>query len=912
MANNKIHIPLKELSLILAIALIMLVMITGLLLWKDYQSAEIKFHQESARLYDDLSKKLSDINAILNGMVALHNAVDIVDAEQFYLYSHEMLNLYSSINAIKLLTRVEDEFRDEFRTKMREDGFPTFDIYEGDWNKPGEWKPASSRSLYYPVTAIEPLEPEKVIEMGYDLYSLPLFRKVIDYSIKTGEAASAKYTGTMNGVSSYMVFKPIYAGRVLPLDELERKSQNIYMVAVNIRSSDLLSIQSDIADLSIVIYNKNPQTGAYDQLLNTISMDNRKEGLASLASFSFSQPVTKGGQSLMLSISQAVGPQIIKIRMIVIVFIIWSAFLSLILYIANTHHETRKERRQSLHAWQWEKERADVTLHSLADAVITTNQQAVVEYMNPVAERLTGWKIDEAKGRGVEDIFRLIDEADETSLPCPVHECIRRGVMKQSDEDISLVHHNGEYLSIGYSIAPMYGQKNRVLGAVLVFQDVGSSRMLSKLLSYQAAHDDLTGLYNRREFERRLSRSIERVFRYNEHYILFYMDLDQFKVVNDTCGHMGGDLVLRQIAELVSSFIRERETFARLGGDEFGILLEGYTLDEAMVVAKEILEAIRKYRFHWSGKIFEIGVSIGIVDIDSGMQSISNIMGYADAACYMAKELSGNNIQVYQIDDADYKQRKDQMKWVQRITQAFADSRFILYAQKIVSLHGDSTEHYEILMRMLDDNGEIIIPQEYIIAAERYGSMQDIDRWVIRNAFILINNYVSAMQYDNSLPARNFAINLSGQSLSSMSALEYVKQQLQDYPDIVSHIVFEITETAAISNLVSAQRFIAEFTGMGVKFSLDDFGTGVSSFNYLKNLNVEYLKIDGGFVREMMVDPVDYAMVKSIAHIGHVMGVKTIAEHTETMEICENLREMGVDYAQGFCLHEPERLDNLV
>ncbi len=912
MFKNKIHIPFKDLALILGIALFLLVVITGLLLWKDYQAAEIQFHQESNRLYDDLSKNLSDINAILNGMMALHNAVDIVDAEQFSLYSHEMLNVYPNINAIKLLTRVEHEFRNEFSAKMREDGYPTFDIYQGDRKKVGEWKTATSRTIYYPVTAIEPLEPGKIIEMGFDQYSVPLFRKAIDHAIKTGEAVSVVDTGSVNAINNYMVFKPIYAGRVLPQDESERKAQNLYMVSVVIRSTDLLSNHGIIPDLDIAIYNNDHVSGEHDQLVSTVSPAARVEGLLPFAEFSFNRPVIKGGQSLLLTVTQALGAKIVNLRMVAIIVVVWGAFVSLILYIVNTHHGTRKERQESLHAWQWEKERADVTLHSLADAVITTNQQAVVEYMNPVAERLTGWKIDEAKGRGVEDVFRLINEADEKNLTCPVHECIRRGVMKQSDQDISLIHRNNEYLSIDYSIAPMYGQNNMVLGAVLVFQDVGSSRMLSKLLSYQAAHDDLTGLYNRREFERRLSRSIERVFKFNEHYILFYMDLDQFKVVNDTCGHMGGDLVLRQIAELVSSLIRERETFARLGGDEFGILLEGYTLDEALVVANEILEAIRKYRFHWSGKIFEIGVSIGIVDIDSGMQSISNIMGYADAACYMAKELSGNNIQVYQIDDADYKQRKDQMKWVQRITQAFADSRFILYAQQIVSLQDDADEHFEILMRMLDDNGEIIIPQEYIIAAERYGSMQDIDRWVIRNAFILINKYVSAMKYDSSLPVRSFAINLSGQSLSSSSAMEYVKQQLQDYPDIVRHVVFEITETAAISNLVSAQRFVSEFRGMGVKFSLDDFGTGVSSFNYLKNLNVDYLKIDGGFVREMMVDPVDYAMVKSIAHIGNVMGIKTIAEHTESMEIFENLREIGVDYAQGFCLHEPERLDKLV
>jgi len=305
-------------------------------------------------------------------------------------------------------------------------------------------------------------------------------------------------------------------------------------------------------------------------------------------------------------------------------------------------------------------------------------------------------------------------------------------------------------------------------------------------------------------------------------------------------------------------------------------------------------------------------VSIGIVDIDSGMQSISNIMGYADAACYMAKDLSGNNIQVYQVDDEDYKQRKDQMNWVQRITQAFADSRFVLYAQKIVALQDEAEEHYEILMRMLGDNGELLVPQEYILAAERYGSMQDIDRWVVRNAFIHISRYIQNREQNSSLPVRRFAINLSGHSLSSNTMIEYVKEQLLEYPGINHYVIFEITETVAISNLMSAQHFITEFRKIGVKFSLDDFGTGVSSFNYLKNLKVDYLKIDGGFVREMIIDPVDYAMVKSISHIGNVMGIKTIAEHAETKEIYNGLCEIGVDYAQGFYLHEPEKLENLI
>ncbi len=912
MAKKLVHIPLKELMLIIVLFIVLLLISTAFLVWKDIQHAENKFNQQSRLLYNDLSKNISDINDVLNGFVALYNAVGVVDPDQFSYYAKEMLHGYRAIDTIKILTRVDQAFRQEYTDMMSEEGFPAFEIQEGERGKPRQWKPSLNKSTYYPVTAIEPLTPEKIIEIGYDAYSLPAFRKAIDTAINTGEVSAVSDINITNGNRGYTAFKPIYAGRIIPDSEEEKKSQALYLVSVFIELQNLLTSKNISSGVNASLYHKDKLTGIYNKLLNRQAADIKTPTAFQFTEFKYNRPVDNQGQSLMLSVSKVIGFEVIRSRVILVAILIWGGFAFLILYIINSNYIQRMEREASLTAWQWEKERADVTLHSLADAVITTNLEGVVDYMNPVAEKLTGWTSYHAVGRGIEDVFKLIDEANEKPQPCPVAECIRRGVLKHSDADISLINRRGEMLSIDYSIAPMYDQNKNVIGGVLVFQDVGSSRMMSKLLSYQATHDDLTGLYNRREFERRMSRSIERIFRYKEHYVLLYMDLDQFKVVNDRCGHVGGDLVLRQISELVTPLIKERETFARLGGDEFGVLLEGYTLEEAKSVAKEILDAIRKYRFHWSGKIFEIGVSIGIVDIDSGMQSISNIMGHADAACYMAKDLGGNNSQVYQVDDADYKQRKDQMRWVQRITQAFADSRFILFAQKIVSLHKESEEHYEILMRMLGDNGELLVPQEYIIAAERYGSMQDIDRWVIRNAFIHISQYVHNRENDPNLPLRHYAINLSGHTLSSNSMIDYVKEQFKEFPGAINHVIFEITETVAISNLASAQHFISEFKSMGVRFSLDDFGTGVSSFNYLKNLKVDYLKIDGGFVREMMIDPVDYAMVKSISHIGHVMGIKTIAEHAETREVCDNLREIGVDYAQGFYLHEPEKLDNLI
>jgi len=914
--NKKIiHIPFRTTTLIVAISLIMFFSVLSASIWNDVLKSEVLLNQQSQRIFKDLSDNVSDINAVLSGFVALHNTMDIVDAEQFSHYAKEMFGSYKGIHAIKLLTKVENDYREAFVSQMRDSGFPTFNITDGNHADSASWTPSNGRSFYFPLTAIEPAVPETIIELGYDLYTNGKYRNAIDMAIDSGEAVSAHSIKLMNGASGYVVLKPVYAGRVMPLTAQERRSQTLYIVAVIVQAADMLANIAINDGLNVEIY-RNATDDIHgkesaDSLIAAISEPSTSSFL--FTEYHFHRTLQIDNQPLMLSIKSPIGLNAIRIKVVLIISMLWGAFLFLILFIVNTHYERLKEREESLNAWKWEKERADVTLHSLADAVITTNLHGVVEYMNPVAEKLTGWKIHDAKGRGIEDVFRLVNESNEIKISSPVIECIERGVLKQSDNDLSLVHKNGEYNSVDYSIAPMYGSQNVVLGAVLVFQDVGSERMMQKLLTYQATHDDLTGLYNRREFERKMARAIERVFNYSEHYLLLYMDLDQFKVVNDTCGHVAGDLVLRQVTELLAPLIKEKETFARLGGDEFGVLLDGYTLEQAKALSKDILDAVRKYRFRWSNKVFEIGISIGIVDIDSGMQSISNIMSYADAACYMAKDMGGNNILVYQMDDDDYKVRKDQMKWVQKITQAFADRRFVLYAQQIVSLQGDTeSEHYEILMRMIDDNGEIIEPQEYIIAAERFRTMKDIDRWVIRNAFISIQKYVEKMKLNSSLVKRNYAINLSGQTVGSQSAIEYVKSLLQEFPEIIQYVIFEITETAAISNVSSAKRFIEELKSMGVKFSLDDFGTGVSSFNYLKNLNVDYLKIDGGFVREIIADSVDYAMVKSISHIGNVMGIKTIAEHAESDEICEKLKEMGVDYAQGYCLHEPESLENLV
>lgn len=561
-----------------------------------------------------------------------------------------------------------------------------------------------------------------------------------------------------------------------------------------------------------------------------------------------------------------------------------------------------------------EIDRPEITLHSLTDAVITTDMEGRVVYMNPVAEQLCAQNIDQAKGRLFSTVFVVMDEDGAVLGERELHNTLQQGDICTFPHYPVLVGADAKKVPIAATIAPARDHEEQIIGAVIVFQDVSAAREMSRLLAHQSSHDELTGLYNRREFDAILQRVLDGESEYDNH-VLCYMDLDQFKVINDTCGHIAGDQLIKDLAERLAAEVRDEDTLARLGGDEFGILLEGCLPHNAIEVVRQLADLIREYRFEWEGKIFEVGVSVGLVNIEVGKgTTLTEIMSHADSACYVAKEMSGNHIHVYQPDDDALRRRKDEMEWVHRITHAYAENLFLLYAQEIRPLtHTDNNERrYEILIRMLDQEGNIILPMEYIAAAERYNMMHDLDRWVLHNAFGQIGYYLERRLKDPALPQRIFAINLSGQSVGDEKTCEFIKTQFEQYPDLPSCITFEITETAAIANMSNATRFISMFKDRGVHFSLDDFGSGLSSFAYLKNIPVDYLKIDGEFVKDMSYDPVNYAMVGSINHIGHIMGIKTIAEHVSSNDILEQLRDIGVDYGQGNFLCMPRKLADVV
>jgi diguanylate cyclase (GGDEF)-like protein/PAS domain S-box-containing protein len=566
------------------------------------------------------------------------------------------------------------------------------------------------------------------------------------------------------------------------------------------------------------------------------------------------------------------------------------------------------ERKRAETAVFEEKEKAQVTLQSIGDAVITTDAQGRIEYLNPVAEDLTGWLTREVVDQPLTSVFTIMNETTREIVENPVSRCLREGRPIAISDQTVLVNRRGQELAIQDSAAPIRDRSGNMIGAVLVFHDVSRERRLRRALAYQASHDALTGLINRREFENRLNDALTMARAGDDmSHVLLYLDLDQFKLVNDTCGHQAGDQLLKQITSLLQTRVRGTDTIARLGGDEFAILLKDCTAERAARIADDIRQAIRDFRFVWQDGTLNVGVSIGIVEIERDSESLASVMSAADVACYAAKDSGRNRVHMYQHGAAP--QRHREMQWISRLTRACDENRLELYFQSIVPI-GDTADrrgHYELLLRLRDEDGRLVQPAEFIPAAERYNLMPAIDRWVVRQALGVLAHYAD----ERDCPPYTVSINLSGTSLNDDRFLEFLINELQAHDLSPGAVCFEITETAAVSNLANVVHFMSELKTRGCLFSLDDFGSGLSSFMYLKNLPVDFLKIDGQFIQNVTKDPVDRSMVEAIAQIGRVMGIRTVAERVDSEEVFRSLADIGIQYAQGYLIAPPEPAEAL-
>ena len=562
----------------------------------------------------------------------------------------------------------------------------------------------------------------------------------------------------------------------------------------------------------------------------------------------------------------------------------------------------RKKMEDALFA---EKDLAQITLQSIGDAVITADAEGHVTYLNPMAERLTGWGNEQANGLPLDHVFVVVDETTRDVVQSPGMKALTEGKICGVASNTVLISRNGLEYYIDNSAAPIRVRDGGLTGIVMVFHDVTESRMLNRKISFQASHDALTGLYNRTEFELVAAQLLQMARTSHSRHTLLYLDLDQFKTVNDTCGHLAGDQLLRELSTLLAANMRKSDTLARLGGDEFGILLEGCPQTRAIELAQHLIDVVRAFRFEWDGKLFSVGMSVGLVAITDQSKDLQAILGAADTACYLAKDKGRNRVQVYESDDPQVRERHVQIDWVTRLQEAIAQNRFLLYYQRIYPIADSrASVHYEILLRYQDEQGRLLLPMAFIPAAERYGLLPAIDRWVIGQ---LLRNPPMTLLRDS---AKSFiAINISGASLGDPVFHDFVVHALHESELQPSQICFEVSESAAITNLHKTTHFFQMTKALGCKSALDDFGSGLSSFSYVKLLPVDFLKINGSIVKGIAKDEVDCAMVESIHRIAKAMGIHSIAKFVESEDMLPHLRRMGIDYAQGFALHAPELLN---
>lgn len=542
-------------------------------------------------------------------------------------------------------------------------------------------------------------------------------------------------------------------------------------------------------------------------------------------------------------------------------------------------------------------------LDSLAEAIIATDREGRISYANAAAEQLTGVEAGNAIGKLLEDIVSLVDENDRRLLSDPVKQALTTGApVNLSRRALLLSKTNGHERSIELSASPIRNAEKEVTGAVILLHDVTELRGLARQMSYQATHDALTGLVNRREFERRLEEAVESGHRGDGQHVLCYIDLDRFKVVNDSSGHLAGDSMLREVAKLLRDAVRDSDTVARLGGDEFGMLLIGCPLEKARQIADDVCRVVADYRFVWKDRIFNIGTSVGLVEISRESGTLEELLAAADSACYVAKKQGSGRVAVYSARDEALARHTGEIQWLQRLQTALKENRFQLYHQPIVPAFGDDGggPAMEVLVRLQDETGNEVQPADFVRAAERYRLMGLVDRWVVQTTLAALGRGAIP------IPAtRSVAINISGQTLGDTQFLEFVVECLDSTGVPPAQVCFEITESAVVANMDHARRFVGVLHGMGCKFALDDFGSGVGSFSNLKNLPMDYLKIDGSFMRNLSKDSVNQAMVTAMIKLARTLNFKVIAEQVEDAAALEAARRMGVDYVQGYAIGKP-------
>ena len=876
----------------------LLVLLFALLvaLRNDVAQADLEFAELNGQIEASLTRRLDNLNASLRSLSGMHHAMTRLSQQELSAFAQEIERSHPYVKAILQLRLVDDIERDNYEGEFQGAGFPGFRISAADAD--GKLIRSVSKPHYMPLNFLEPLDPGLARYLGLDFYSDPGLKLAIERATHAGEVAAAPALALGGG--GFLLFKSVYKGFFVPGTAAEREAQvhGVYALLIDARVF-LANIINDHEELGLSLSTWNeaeetmlfekptpPPSGFVSEWLPLQHHDSR----ISLNPTRFHIHLTRAIDSDSLRPLQWLT--------VIAIFVGLYASGVLVVFTRLRAAEAATEAKERLFQ---EKERAQVTLQSIGEAVITTDPTGVVDFINPAAEQLTGWRADDAHGRHLNEIFSLVSESDGTALPDPIARALRDH--DESEAAAIMVRSDSATIAVIENAAAIRDSEGNFTGAALIVRDVSRERSLLREMAFQATHDPLTRLINRRQFERELNAVIEDALASDSQHALMYIDLDQFKAINDNSGHVAGDQLLKQVAAHLGENIRRLDRLARLGGDEFGLLLRDCNVEKALEVAEALRHEIKDLRLHWEEKSFRISLSIGVVAISRDSGNLDEVLRAADAACYVAKDQGRNRVHFYQPDDELLAQRSSDMRWLHKLREAIEHDHLVLYGQTIFPLGIDSRRPAmcELLVRMLDSDGRLVPPMTFIPAAERFNLMFDLDLWVIGSAF----RQLAELWRINPDDRRIFTINLSGQSLDHPD-LELAIQQLELEHRIDPHrVCFEITETSVIANMDRALGLMDQLRRRGFLFALDDFGTGLSSFAYLKKLPVDYLKIDGEFVRDILHDPVDKAMVDTIKRIGGVLGMMTIAEAIEDTETCQLLTAMGIDYGQGYHLAKP-------
>ena len=888
----RVGLPVLLITLLLVVVTVQLGM----------ETTRTSFNEQLNELALLMEQRLEEARSAAIVLAALHQVSFSLQADDIAAFARDVNRRFRFAESIAFLQVVPAAERALFEGRMEEEGYPGFTILDPAGE--GRLEPAAKRDRYLPIRFFEPLTPENARWLGLDLSTVPEFASAIDNAIATNEVVISRPFSLFGDEPRVALFKAAYKGKEPPATVTRRRRHLAAIYAVIVHPRQLFSsllptigVRSRLSRISLVIPSHGEEMPAEPLIgISGKAFDTTESLLPPLTGSRF---LLSNWQNVRLRLDQNVLPRDYNLH-IALIEGVGGVLLFALFYVAHRQRFELllKEDRMRQDLFR-QRELAETTLHAIADGVISVDADNTVDYANRPAIELLARETSEVVGEPLDALLVITNE--EGSIPPldPVAVATTSNIPVRLRDRLLILPDSGQRRIVNLSVSARHDSDGKVVGAILTLRDLSSQRKIEQRLEFQRRHDQLTGLYNRKAMEHEIELSLERIRRGEHGDTLCYIDLDRFKTINDTCGHGAGDELLRQISRLLQAHLRRSDFLARLGGDEFGVLLRHCNDDIALRIANNLRDLIRDYEFRWKGKAYKLGASIGLVEINGGMETVSDVLKAVDSACYMAKDQGRDQVYRYKPGDSRLAERHAMMWWVHRIQDALDENRFHFVAQRIVPVDPASgPEHLELLLRMHDEDGTTIPPMSFIPAAESYGLMGVVDRWVIRNALPLIARNARGDQICN--------INLSGQSLHQEGFAEYVIEQIHLSGVKAGNICFEVTETAAIDNRELAIDFMERLKEIGCLFALDDFGSGLSSLGYLRDFPVDYLKIDGQFIRNLAEDRINQAMVGSVAQIAHVMGIRTIAEFVENEKSLEMLRELGVDFAQGYHIHKPE------